>query len=121
MSAEMFWKMNTESSTEDKAMGEKHAPTIAVEGECKAGQPVKVKVGIGNGKHPNENAHHIQWIELRCNDLYIGRVEFSPVILEPQAEFTMNIPGGEQLTLTAISRCNLHGLWKTEKTCQVAR
>jgi len=119
MAADLFWKMNTESSVEDKVMGEKHAPKITITGDLKPGAKVKIRADVGGGKHPNENAHHIQWIELRCNDLYVGRADFAPVIMDPVVDFTMVVPGSATtLTISAVSRCNLHGLWesKVQKT-----
>ena len=121
MSADLFWKMNTAGSVADKILGEKHAPIVTVHGDCKKGAKVKVKVDVGGGVHPNENAHFIQWIELRCNGLYIGRVEFAPVIMDPVAKFTMNLPGGDDsIELSAVSRCNLHGLWESKLEVEVS-
>lgn len=119
MSADLFWQMNTEGGAADKAMGEKHAPIIDVDGACKAGEKVKVTVDVGGGKHPNENGHFIQWIELRVADLYVGRVDFAPVIMDPVATFTMIVPDRGEFTLSAVSRCNLHGLWESKMECKV--
>lgn len=118
MSSEIFWKMNTESAADDKVMGEKHAPVITLPPDMKPGEPAKIRINVGGGKHPNTNEHHIQWVELRINDLFVGRVDFSPVILQPEVEFTVVCPAGDT-EISAIARCNLHGLWisKTKCTC----
>jgi len=118
MNAELFWKMNTETTAADKVVGEKHAPVITFLGEVKPGKPVKVRVDVGAGKHPNENGHHIQWIELRCNDLYIGRADFAPVIMDPIVDFTMVCPAGPACEISAVARCNLHGLWQSKVECK---
>ena len=116
MSVEQFWKMNTEDVAEDKVLGEKHAPVITLPPDMKPGKPAKVRVNVGGGKHPNTNEHHIQWVELRVNDLYVGRADFSPVVLEPEVEFTFVCPGRDY-EIAAVARCNLHGLWLSKLPC----
>jgi superoxide reductase len=116
MSNPLFWRMNTEAVSDDKALGEKHAPVIEFPDGMEHGKPAKVRVHIGNGKHPNLNEHFIQWIELRVNDLYVARAEFSPIITEPDVTFTFICPEGP-IEISAVSRCNLHGLWQTKVQC----
>lgn len=111
MAADIFWRINTESAADDKVLGEKHAPVITIEPGIAPGQAVKIRVNVGGGKHPNTNEHHIQWVELRINDMFIGRAEFAPVVLQPDVEFTVVCPGLE-CEISAIARCNLHGLWQ---------
>jgi desulfoferrodoxin-like iron-binding protein len=98
---------------DNKETGEKHTPYLSVDGEAKAGNVVKVTVDVGRGKHPNEAAHSIQWVELRANDLYIGRAEFAAGITKPIVTFTVVVPE-RGVTLTAVERCNLHGLWQSD-------
>lgn len=112
MSVDQFWKLN-KASDENPVASEKHVPVITVEGDIAPGNIVTVKVDVGEGKHPNENAHHIQWVELRVNDLFIARAEFTPVITNPIAKFEVKVPHDGAITLTAIERCNLHGLWES--------
>jgi len=122
MSAELFWKMNTQAETPDAVMGEKHAPKISLDGPAVAGKAVRVRVDVGGGKHPNTNEHFIQWIELRCNGLYIARAEFAPVITDPVVDFTLIPPGGgASIVLSAVSRCNLHGLWESKLEVKVGK
>ena len=111
MNTALFWRMNTAANQPDGPTGEKHVPVIKIEGKCEKGSKVKVHVSVGEGKHPNLNEHHIQWVELLCNDLYIGRAEFAAVIMNPEVTFEMVCPGGD-CAISAIARCNLHGLWK---------
>ncbi len=110
MNGELFWRMNTAKNQPDTTTGEKHVPVIKIEGKCEKGAKVKVHVSVGEGKHPNKNEHFIQWVELRCNDLYVARAEFAPVIMNPEVTFEMICPDGE-CTLSAVTRCNMHGLW----------
>ena len=119
MSSDQFWRMNTEDAADDKALGEKHAPVVTLPPDLKAGQPTKVRVNVGGGKHPNTNEHHFQWVELRINDLYVCRADFSPVITAPEVEFTLICPHGD-FELSAIARCNLHGLWQSTTRCTAA-
>jgi desulfoferrodoxin (superoxide reductase-like protein) len=66
-------------------------------------------------------------VELRINDLYIGRAEFSAKIMDPVVEFIVNFPlddhgeaGNFQVnykdahTVCARARCNVHGLWEAK-------
>jgi superoxide reductase len=109
----LWWKMNT-LSDEAGPTGEKHTPYLTVKGTPAAGQAVEVTVDVGRGKHPNEAAHWVQWVELRANNLFIGRAEFAAGITKPVATFTVVIPAESGVTLTAVERCNLHGLWVSE-------
>ena len=113
MSEEQWWKMN-KATDESGATGEKHSPYLSIEGEAAPGNIVKVTVDVGQGKHPNEAAHSIQWVELRANDLFIARTEFAAGITKPIATFTVVVPDGAPLALTAVERCNLHGLWQSD-------
>lgn len=109
--SELFWKLN-KATAENGATGEKHAPVIKVEGNAAPGNAVKVSVDVGEGKHPNKADHFIQWVELQANGLYIGRADFTAGITNPVASFNVVVPEGK-ITLTAIGRCNLHGLWES--------
>ncbi len=113
MGAEQFWKVNRKSD-ENVAAAEKHVPVIKIDGDIAPGNRVKVTVDVGEGKHPNESAHHIQWVELRANDMFIARAEFSAAITDPVATFVVEIPHEHKIVLTAVERCNLHGLWESE-------
>jgi len=50
------------------------------------------------------------------NDLFIGRVEFSAKIMEPIASFTLNLDPSKKSVISAITRCNKHGLWESTLT-----
>lgn len=119
MPGEIFWRINTEKVTDDKAMGEKHAPIITLPAELVAGEKAKIRVYVGGGKHPNTNEHHTQWVELFIDGLFTARVDFTPVIMEPEVEFTVVIPRHPVKEISAISRCNLHGLWENKVACSV--
>jgi superoxide reductase len=78
--------------------------------------------------HPNTIEHHINWIEVYYSpegDKFVydvGRFEFNvhgeaDATTAPTATVTvtLNKPG----TLQAVSHCNIHGLWESEKAIKV--
>lgn len=92
-------KLMTEGST-DGAL-EKHVPFIE---KWKNGYHVKV----GSARHPMEEKHHIEWIELITPEGSFRR--FLTPADEPEAFF-------DEITadnVTVREYCNLHGLWKAE-------
>ena len=104
-----FWKLNQPTTPVDK-----HTPIIKVVGTVTPGETIDVIVDVSTLGHPNDNAHHIQWVELRANDLFIARAEFTPRITLPIVTFKVVVPREGVLELTAIERCNMHGLWVSE-------
>ncbi len=106
-------QMNTAENSNEAATNEKHLPVISV--EEMGGNRHRIKVNVGGGNHPNEMDHWIQWVEVQIEGMYIGRAEFSARIMEPIAEFTVIGAGGKKVS--AVARCNRHGLWKTDVAC----
>ena len=115
---------------------EKHVPVIEGPDVVKKGEVVRYEVTVGKEiPHPNTTEHHIKYIELLFwpdGEQYpyvIGRAEFtahgesvkgpntSTIYTEPHAIFAFKTekPG----KLIAISFCNIHGLWKSEKEIKV--
>lgn len=109
---------------------EKHAPVIEVPEGVQAGEPFKVKVGLGKAvAHPNTTEHHISWISVYFQPegapvpFQVGHFEFTahgespagpnqgPVYTSPSVAVTLKTdkPG----TLQAVSFCNIHGLWES--------
>ena len=78
---------------------EKHVPYIEINGE-----KVTVKVGQ-NAKHPMEEKHYIEWIELIAGDACYR--QFLNPGDAPEAFFAVKAD-----TVTAREYCNLHGAWK---------
>ena len=106
-------QINTAENSNEAVTNEKHLPIISVEDI--GNNRHKVTVDVGGGKHPNEIDHWIQWVEVQINGMYIGRAEFSARIMEPAAEFT--VIGASGNTVSAVGRCNKHGLWRTDINC----
>lgn len=114
---------------------EKHAPVIKVQDTVQAGEKVWIDLVVGEDiSHPNTVEHHIGWIKLyfvaegTTLPYEVGVVEFNvhgeaavanegPVKAESagrlQASFT------KSGTLYAVSYCNIHGLWESEKQITV--
>ncbi|MBN2168562.1 MAG: desulfoferrodoxin [Actinobacteria bacterium] len=80
---------------------EKHVPVIE-----KSDGGVKVKVG--SAPHPMEDAHYIEWIEVRTDDMSCHK------FLKPGGTAEAEFPIDEE-DLVSYEYCNIHGLWKGEK------
>jgi len=109
----LFDQVNTAQNSNEAVTNEKHLPIITIEdaGENKH----KIKIDVGGGKHPNEMDHWIQWVELKINDLYIGRADFSAKVMEPVVEFIVQC--SDPCSISALARCNKHGLWQSTIKC----
>lgn len=111
---------------------EKHVPVIECPDKVKADEPFELKVSVGKEiARPNTTAHHIRWITVYFHpdgekfSYQVARVEFaahgestegpdtSTVYTHHAASAWMKTkkPG----TLYAVSLCNIHGLWESEK------
>jgi len=116
---------------------EKHVPVIECSADVKTDATFDVKVSVGKEvAHPNTIAHHITWIALYFQaegekfSHQVGRVDFmshgestegadaGPVHTHHQVVFTMATKKGGKLM--AVSMCNIHGLWESEKDIKVA-
>lgn len=115
---------------------EKHVPVIETPDKIESGEWTDVEVGLGKAvEHPNTTEHHIRWV--KCffspdDDKFtyeLGRFEFSahgeaakgpnegPVHTNHKVTFSFKTesPG----TLHAMSYCNIHGLWESEKRIEL--
>lgn len=109
--------------------GEKHVPIIHFPESVKVGEKNTLKVSIGDEiAHPNTLEHHISWIKVffqaegskfpveiatfehRAHgegDVVDGPVGVTEVILPKSG------------VLSALSYCNIHGLWENTKEVTV--
>jgi superoxide reductase len=115
---------------------EKHEPVIDCADVVKAGEEFMVSVEIGKEiPHPNTTEHHIEWVELYFkadSDKFphmVGKFSFNghgesvkganegPLYTEPKVKVAVKViePG----RLMAMSLCNIHGLWESEKELKV--
>jgi superoxide reductase len=105
-------RAKSENMEEMDDLEKKHTPVIEAPSEAKKGEYFEVNVEVGKYmKHPNENAHFIEWIELFSGDTFLARVDFVPRLTEPRVKFTVSLDHAHPLT--AKVRCNLHGLWES--------
>lgn len=97
----------------------KHIPIIEIMKNHTLSTENIIKVEVGKEiKHPNLLEHSIRWISLYVTTkdnkiIYIGKQEFEPSICNPIAKYQLNSEFLNDIRMiTAISYCNLHGLWK---------
>lgn len=110
--------------------GEKHVPVIDAPASVTKGEAFDVTVSVGKEiAHPNKPDHFIAWIQLYFIPeggkfaIELGRETFDAhgangeVFTEPSATFKVKLdaPG----TLSAVSYCNIHGLWGNEAEIKV--
>jgi superoxide reductase len=116
---------------------EKHVPVIECPDNVKADEMFEVKVTVGKEiAHPNATAHHIRWVAVYFHpdgekfSYQIARCEFtahgeavegpdtSTVYTHPSVSTWMKTkkPG----MLYAVSLCNIHGLWESERKVGLA-
>ncbi|MCG8569225.1 MAG: class II SORL domain-containing protein [Spirochaetes bacterium] len=110
---DFFAQVNTSNNFNEDVTREKHLPLIQVEDV--GNDKHKIIVDVGGGKHPNDIDHWIQWVEVRLDDMFVGRAEFSAKVMEPVVEFVVNCKG--TCNISALARCNKHGLWLTTAKC----
>ncbi|MBF0522804.1 MAG: class II SORL domain-containing protein [Candidatus Omnitrophica bacterium] len=115
---------------------EKHVPSISAPDAVKAGEPVELKIKVGEEiAHPNTTAHHITWIAVYFHPegekfpVEIGRFEFnahgasakgpdtSTILTEPEVRLCFKT--GKPGMILAASFCNIHGLWENAKALAI--
>ena len=113
-----FFKLIHNNNSENN---EKHLPIIKLQKNHIDSTKNIVKVIVGeNLKHPNLVEHSIKWIELYIitkdhKIKYIGKQDFEPSCCSPEARFKIENEILKEIdTITAISYCNIHGLWINE-------
>jgi superoxide reductase len=91
--------------TQDEGQ-EKHLPVMEKlpEDVCRGGDGYKIKVG--EVAHPMEEAHYIEWIEIKTDDGKIGKK-----YLQPEDSTEVEFYTKKEITEVRVY-CNIHGLWK---------
>ncbi len=84
-----------------EASGEKHIPTVSVNGDV-------LTVNVGSVDHPMVDEHFIEWVYVKT-DKGGQRKHLKP---GEAPNVVFNLGGDKPLAVYAY--CNLHGLWKTE-------
>jgi superoxide reductase len=115
---------------------EKHVPVIECPDIVPADEFFEVKVGLGKAiAHPNTTDHHIRWIQLFFHPTgekftyHVGTYEFTAHGASTEGPDTSTVYTHHQVTtsmktkkagtLYALSLCNIHGLWQSEKEITV--
>jgi superoxide reductase len=115
---ELFWRIN---EPKDKNimddLEKKHTPVLEFPEKVKRGEAFELGVNVGHAQHPMQNAHFIQFVDLFVDGLYLTRVNFTPVVMEPKAKISVVLSAGKEIS--AVLRCNLHGLWKASYPVRV--
>ena len=97
----------------------KHHPVISCPDSVKADEPFECTVHVGKEKaHPNEAAHHIEFIDLYLDELFMCRVDLQARKSNPKVTFEIMLqqPGA----LKAYDSCNIHGVWVSEKKMSIS-
>ncbi len=115
---------------------EKHVPVIECPDSVAPDQVFDVNIMVGKDiAHPNTTAHHIRWITLYFHpdgakfSYQIARVEFTAhgegaegvdtSTIYTHHKATVSMKTKKAGTLYAVSLCNIHGLWESEKKLSV--
>ncbi|MBE0429005.1 MAG: class II SORL domain-containing protein [Thermoleophilia bacterium] len=88
----------------------KHVPMIHIGGTPEQGKYFEVTVWLGEDMpHPMEMEHHIEFIDLYLDDMFITRCDLAWQNSYPKCSFNIKLdrPGN----LRAFERCNVHGDW----------
>ncbi|NQT20748.1 MAG: superoxide reductase [Planctomycetes bacterium] len=97
----------------------KHNPVISCPDSAKADEPFECTVHVGKLKaHPNEAAHHIEFIDLYVDDLFLCRVDLQARKSNPRITFEIMLR--QSGVLKAYQSCNMHGVWVSEKKMSIS-
>ena len=98
----------------------KHIPVITAPDKVKPGECFEVTVEVGKLlQHPNEHAHFIEFIELYAGHFYLARMDFTAKTTCPVMKVCAALDK-DLGPLRAFERCNLHGVWESQKPITVA-
>ena len=117
---DLFTRVNTPQDSNNMTdLEKKHLPVITAPEEVKPGECFQVTVEVGKLlKHPNERAHFIGVIDLYAGELYLTRLDLTPVSTCPTLKTCVSLAGNVG-PLRAYAVCNLHGTWSFEKPITV--
>lgn len=96
-------------------LAQKHCAALCTLDEPKPNEPFELTFRVGSVPHPMEPDHSIQFVELFAEALHLARVDFVPGLSVAEGVLAFRLPAG-RWRLRAVTRCNLHGLWESEKT-----
>ena len=95
-----------------------HEPVIACPDSVKANLAFDCTVHVGSRlEHPNEPEHHVEFVDLYLDDLFLCRVDLAAKRSNPKVTFSVMLPRSG--VLKAYECCNIHGVWASDKEIQV--
>ncbi|MDY6964649.1 MAG: class II SORL domain-containing protein [Halobacteriota archaeon] len=108
----------------EKEGKEKHVPVIEAQGKAKKGEWIEVSVVVGKEvAHPNTLEHHIEGISLyfkEDGEKPVYKVaDFTSFAVHTDSCVSLRIRVEGSGSLHALSSCNIHGLWESEKRIEV--
>jgi superoxide reductase len=115
LTEELFSSINKAADVNNLTdLEKKHLPIIEAPDSVKAGEQFDVKIEVGKIlKHPNEAAHHIQWIVLLNGSVTLAIIQLTPETTSPNVSLKLTIE--KDAKLRALERCNIHGEWEFSK------
>ena len=107
---DLFCGVNTVKDWDNMTdLEKKHLPCITVPESIKKGECFEVNIEVGKlMAHPNEPAHHIEFIELYADDTYLARMDFTAQTTCPVVKVCLALNRIHN-RLRAFAHCNLHG------------
>ena len=110
---DLFCGVNTVKDWDNMTdLEKKHLPYITAPESIKKGECFEVNIEVGKlMAHPNEPAHHIEFIELYADDTYLARMDFTARTTGPVMKVCLALNHIHN-RLRAFAHCNLHGTWQ---------
>ncbi|MFO7900254.1 MAG: desulfoferrodoxin family protein [Planctomycetota bacterium] len=118
---DLFCCVNTPEDPENLTdLEKKHIPVITAPDEVKAGECFEVTVEVGKLlEHPNERDHFINFVDLYCGEVFLARLDLTPVTTCPVLRACVQLEAACG-PLKAYEFCNQHGTWTSSKEIAVA-
>ena len=119
MTEELFSGINMAADMNNLSdLEKKHLPIINVPNSVKTGEKFEVQIEVGKLlEHPNELAHHIQWIVLLNGSITLAIIQLTPETTSPKVSLSVSLD--KDAKLRALERCNIHGEWEFSKEIKV--
>ncbi|HUU69896.1 MAG TPA: class II SORL domain-containing protein [Planctomycetota bacterium] len=119
VATDLLFQINRVADPENMTdLEKKHDPVIICPDSVKANQPFDCTVHVGKHMaHPNEPAHHIEFIDLYLDDIYLCRADLAGKKADPKVTFSIMLP--KSGTLIAYENCNIHGVWASQTQMEV--
>ena len=117
---DLFCGVNVVKDSENMTdLEKKHLPIITAPKSITKGECFEVTVEVGKlMQHPNELAHHIEFIELYADHTYLARMDFTAKTTCPTMKVCVELEHNYG-KLRAFAHCNLHGTWEGDSEIEV--